>query len=285
MVPQMVEQTGDASADAPSAGPASETKTPPTQKRVYSEVPFPYIDMEPAVALAQAINEHAGNSCGDTELAAWLNQSAEGGTYKARRSAARMFGFIAINGGVLTLTALGREAIDKAKSRSARAEAFLKPELYRLLYEKFGGHALPPAAAVDRQIEQLGVSPKQKERARQAFQKSAVFAGFIDAATERFVRPGNAASGASAEKDPPAEDGNRGGGGGGGGGGGHGGDGMPRHPLVLGLFQSLPADGTVWSLEDAAAWMEAAAVNLRLAYKFKGSIKVEATAPKPPTTA
>jgi hypothetical protein len=39
-------------------------------------------------------------------------------------------------------------------------------------------------------MEQLGVSPKQKERARQTLIKSAQYAGFIDASTARFVKPG-----------------------------------------------------------------------------------------------
>jgi len=36
-----------------------------------------------------------------------------------------------------------------------------------------GGNALPPPPAIERQMEQRGVSPKQKERARQTFMKSA----------------------------------------------------------------------------------------------------------------
>jgi hypothetical protein len=39
-------------------------------------------------------------------------------------------------------------------------------------------------------MAQLGVSPKQTGRARQVFQKSAQYAGYIDPATSRFIRPG-----------------------------------------------------------------------------------------------
>ena len=49
----------------------------------------------------------------------------------------------------------------------------------------------------------------------------------------------------------------------------------PRHPLIEGLFQSLPANGEEWTLEDAADWLHAAAYNLRFAYKLKGKIKIE----------
>ena len=42
----------------------------------------------------------------------------------------------------------------------------------------------------ERQVVELGVSPKQKERARQTFMKSAQYAAFIDATSGRFVKPG-----------------------------------------------------------------------------------------------
>jgi hypothetical protein len=41
-----------------------------------------------------------------------------------------------------------------------------------------------------------------------------------------------------------------------------------------GLFQSLPPDGHPMTLEEAADWLQAAACNLRFAYKFQGRIKV-----------
>jgi hypothetical protein len=53
---------------------------------------------------------------------------------------------------------------------------------------EYKGNALPPPPAIERQMEQLRVSPKQKERARQTFMKSAQYAGFIDSSTGRFVK-------------------------------------------------------------------------------------------------
>ena len=58
------------------------------------------------------------------------------------------------------------------------------------MYDQYKGNALPPPPAIERQMEELGVSPKQKERARQTFMKSAQYAGFIDPANGRFVKPG-----------------------------------------------------------------------------------------------
>jgi hypothetical protein len=79
------------------------------------------------------------------------------------------------------------------------------------MYDQHEGNVLPPAAAIERQMEQLGVSPKQKERARQTFTKSAVFAGFIDSATGRFIKPGNGPQKGSTKKRVSHSDGGGGG--------------------------------------------------------------------------
>jgi hypothetical protein len=55
----------------------------------------------------------------------------------------------------------------------------------------------------------------------------------------------------------------------------------PRHQIIEGLFQTLPAKGNKWSLEEAAEWLEAAAANFRIVYKIKGTITVTA---KPPAS-
>ncbi len=36
------------------------------------------------------------------------------------------------------------------------------------------------------------------------------------------------------------------------------------NPLIVGLFESLPPDGTVWTSEGAVDWLQAAAANLRI---------------------
>jgi len=56
---------------------------------------------------------------------------------------------------------------DSERGRAAKVAAFLNVELFRAMYEQYRGNVLPPPPAIERQVEQLGVSPKQKERARQ----------------------------------------------------------------------------------------------------------------------
>lgn len=266
MVEQEENKTHDNGAPAP-------TENSP-RKHIQSEIEFPYTDLETVGPLVVALHNNAGGRSEDEELAGWLNQSADGGTYRARRSAARMFGLIEISQGRINLTSLGQGLAVEGTSRSARAEAFLKPELYAAMYEKHRGTVLPPSAAIERLMEQLGVSPKQKGRARQAFQKSAAYAGYIDGSTGRFIKPGNNTQG-PADDAGKRQSGGTGSGSSGSGAGGDDGE-PPRHPLIEGLFQSLPTDGEVWTIEEAADWLQAAAYNLRFAYKIKGGfIKVE----------
>ncbi|WP_429819577.1 hypothetical protein [Ensifer sp. B1-9] len=53
------------------------------------------------------------------------------------------------------------------------------------------------------------------------------------------------------------------------------------NPLIVGLFESLPPDGTTWTLEGAVDWLQAAAANMRIAYGIQGNIVV--TGEKPPS--
>lgn len=185
-------------------------------KRARSQIEFPYTDLESSIELVAMLHQKAGMSCEDVQLASWLNQSAGGGGFRSRLSAGRMFGLTETNSATVTITSLGLDAIDPDRGPAARAEAFLRVELFRAMYDQFKGYALPPAAAIERQMEALGVAPKQKDRARQTFMKSAVYANFIDAQTGRFTKPAFAAPApkdAADQVQPPI-------GGGGGGGGG-----------------------------------------------------------------
>jgi hypothetical protein len=249
--------TGNAAADS------AEEK-----KRFRSEITFPYADLESCLELAQTLHSRAGTSCEQDELAAWMNQSATGGTFRTRISAAKMFGLIDTGQGRATLTQLGRDVLEgSGNERRARVEAFLNPELFSKMYEQNKGHPLPPPAAIERQMEQIGISPKQKERARQTFSKSATFAGFIDQSTGRFVKPGNLSvrdEGGGGPQERDEGDGNRGGGGGGG-------DPPKIDPIIQGLLSRLPRSGDVWPEADRKLWLELLSGSFKLIYKDKES--------------
>jgi hypothetical protein len=127
--------------------------------------------------------------------------------------------------------------------------------LYKALYDKFRGATLPPNPGLEREIAALGVAPKQTDKARQAFQRSAKYAGFFDFGNDRLVPPSNGGQPPSMPVTPaPTElkgqGVNRGNGGGGGG--------DDLHPFVRGLLQKLPMPDTEWTVEGRAKWLTAA---------------------------
>ncbi len=250
--------------EAETALVALETEPTDKSRRERSAVAFPYSDLRSAIRVGQVLYEKAGASCDDEQLASWLNQTANSGTFRSRLSAARMFGLVDYAQGRVTLTAPGREAIDDSSGLSARADAFLKVSLYNSLYSQLRGHALPPAAAIERLMITAGVSSKQADRARQAFINSAQFAGFIDPATGRFIKPGfsNAVvvSPEPVDVRPSGGDGDSGG----------------YHPFIVGLLKTLPPPESEWSVVDRAKWLQTAASIFGLIYKGEGSIKVDA---------
>ena len=233
------------------------------RKRFRSEIEFPYSDLESAVEVAQTIHSKAGTSCEIDELAAWMGQTATGGTFRTRLGAARMFGLIETGQGRATLTQPGRDVLDNSgNERAARVTAFLNVELFRVMYDQYKGNALPPPPAIERQMEQLRVSPKQKERARQTFMKSAQYAGFIDSTTGRFVKPGIAqkdeGSGQQQEINRRGSD------------GGDGTGELRLDPLLIALLKKVPSPEKGWPGPARVRWFRTFAMNVSQIYDGDG---------------
>lgn len=259
----MVEEAEAQSPDPP-ANEAVKTK------RERSLIEFPYSDLQSAADLAVAVLQKGGGSCAEVQLAAWLNHSVAGGTFRSRLSAAKMFGLLESGNKTLTLTALGRRITDGRLAAEARIEAFLRVPLYEALYRKLNGYALPPAAAIERQMVNIGVVQTQSDKARQVFVKSAAQAGFIDSQTGRFVKPGNPGHGQEAPGDTPSVERQ-----------GGGGDGKPPlHPFILGLLETLPTPDTDWAVADRAKWLLTASSIFGLIYKGDGTIVVQVEKPE-----
>jgi hypothetical protein len=226
--------------------------------RARGAIEFPYSDLEAAVDLCRTIQARAGTSCEIVQLASWMNQSASGGTFRTRLGAARLFGLTEMSQGRISLTTLGRDAIDDSNGPAARADAFLRVALFRAMYDQYQGYALPPPAAIERQIEHLGVPPKQKERARQTFMKSAICAGYIDQQTGRFIRPASVAPPPPNADDLHKKKQN--------GSGGDGGSGLNLDPLLLELLRKIPPAEMGWPREQRVRWFRTFAMNVSQIY-------------------
>ncbi len=254
----------------------SETAGANAGSRERSTIEFPYNDLDDAIEIARAIHTHAGTSATLSQLAAFVNQPVSSGTFRLRVSNARTFGLTENERREVRLTPLGRTIADPAQEPMARADAFLHVPLYRRIFEHHDGYTLPGAGPFERFMREVGVSPKQTGKARQAFMRSARQAGFFAHGEDRLVRPsfpgGPSTRPIEAARDGEKEKSKTGGGG----------DGTPpRHPLIEGMFQSLPPNGQPWTLDEAADWLHAAAYNLRFAYKLKGKLTVDIKVEQP----
>jgi len=229
-------------------------------KRERSSIEFPYGDLNDAVEVAKAIHANAGLSCTTDQLAAYLRQSATSGSFRLRTATARIFGLTENEQGSLTLTDIGRKMNDPSQEGTARVAAFMSVPLYKAIYEKYRGHMLPPRAALEREMANLGVSSKQADKARQAFERSAEQAGFFAHGTDRLVMP----SGVSVAQQPKVTEKPQTQKIGGGSGGGF------LHPFIQGLLDALPEPGTDWPTNERKKWLQTADHIFGLIYKGEG---------------
>lgn len=235
-------------------------ETAKSDPRERSTIQFPYVALDDAVEVATKIHFEAGSgSLSDDQLAPALGMSHKSSGYRTRMSAARMFGVVETADGQHKLTDLGKRIVDSSQERAAKADAFLRIELYNRVYEEHKGGSLPPAAALQREFLQFGVSSKQVAKARQVLERSAETAGYFEKGRDRLVRPTVRIEGDGERKD----EGNTGNGSGGGsGGGGGGGQFIGLDPLIAGLLSRMPKASDKWAVADRARWLQALAMNL-----------------------
>ena len=236
-----------------------------------STIQFPYFDMEAILEYVNAVHAIAGfGSCSIDQLAGHVRSTTSSGTFRLKLANARTFGLIDNERGKISLTHLGREIVDPNKEMPARSTSFLMVPLFRALYDKYKGHVLPPTAdALESEIVDLGVSAKQKGRARLAFQRSAEQAGFFRHGRNRLVLPivrdedkedddepiAEASSQQTATSAGIATD-------------------ETLHPFIRGLLDTLPTPDSDWPVHDRTKWLQTAAQIFGLIYKGNGEIQV-----------
>ena len=244
-------------------------------KRERSTIEFPYMDLAAAVEVARGVFDRNGSAdCQLDELAAQLSLSPASSGFRTRIAAARVFGLINAPRGsdAVSLTDLGLRVVDKDWARKAKAEAFLHVPLFRAVYEEFKGSQLPPALALQRQLEAFGVAHKQAERARQILERSAEAAGFYESGRNRLVRPaGLGTDGISKREEgletPPADEGK---GDGGATGGQSGSSDKKIDPIIRALLAHLPPPKSVWPNDAREAWLNLLKGSFALIYKEGG---------------
>jgi hypothetical protein len=212
--------------------------------RIRSTIAFPYTPLADAEQVAHALHDRGGTAAMD-ELAAQLNQVISSGAFRTKVATARTFGAASVRRGQATLTDLGRRLVDSSKVDQARVDAFLTVPLYRKVYDEYKGHTLPGPEGLENAMARFGVSPKQTEKARQAFQRSAEQAGFFRQGSDRLVSPALTEAPVEFERDIYFPDGE-----------------LP--PAVMALVIQLLEGGEDWTAEQTVAFVNAA----RTVYKL-----------------
>lgn len=241
---------------------ASAAKAP----RQQSKVQFPYHDLKDAISITTTVWGRYGGECQVAQLAGALGSKPTSGAFRTKVLSAKMFGLIQ-GTAVLTTTPLGMKIVSEATSRQARAEAFLKVELFRGIYDEVtptGGMLPTNTTGLDALIRRLGVVEGQIETARQVFQRSARQAGYLEHGEDRLVAP-------ALGSEPPQFKGGQGNGADDDGGGTPDGSGgqnerVENHPLMVGLLQSLPKTGVAFPAKARQRWLNAVKVNFDFIY-------------------
>jgi hypothetical protein len=261
-------------------------KLPVKMKRVNtpSSISFPYRDLDSGIAVAQAIHNAGAVPLTTDQLAGVMGLQAGSGNYVLKVATARIFGLTVNNNGKVELTDVGFDIVDRDEKRqkAARAKAFLTVPLYRRVYDEFRGRSLPPKLGLEQAFVKFGVSAKQKEAARLAFEKSAAQAGFFAAGTDRLIEPIIGAASPRSDDTVVDDDPDR----------------LARvqntpppppasvaqefHPFIQGLLDTLPEPNTNWTVEGRAKWLMAAANIFDLIYKGSGEITIVAKATETP---
>jgi hypothetical protein len=242
-------------------------------KNERSTIAFPYLALDAAEEVARAVwNRASTRTCPADELAAEMGQNISG-AFRQKTSGARVFGLVDKDGrSGFRLTELGRRFVQPGGERIGRVDAFLAVPLYAKLYENHKGRLLPPSKALESEMQALGVSSKQTDRARQAFERSARQAGFFDAGENRLVKP--KVEGGSEREAPTAESGEISEASAGTAGATTSDD---KLALIKLLVSRLPENLTN---EKLAQWLRAAEVNLRWSHNIDGEIKIEIVKPE-----
>jgi hypothetical protein len=156
---------------------------------------------------------------------------------------------------------------------------FLHVPLYRRIFEHHDGYTLPGAGPLERFMREVGVSPKQTGKARQAFMRSARQAGFFSHGEDRLVRPSFPVGGPGTRPVEPSDkvkDKSKTGGNGGGD------DLPPLDGLILALVKKLPPAGTTeWKVQDRVMWLQMAAIAFQMAYGSVEPIEISSTGQTP----
>lgn len=228
-----------------------------------------YTDLHKAIEVAEAVYKSGRTSSTNIRVAALLDLQPGGGNFRLRLYGAKAFGLVTSErGGVIKLTPLGIaiSSMPPAAQRIAKVKAFFNIELFRVLFSQFKDEPLLIREDVDEAIKKLGISTKSALIARQVFIRSARQAGFFRGIENQLILskvPSDQILGHRDSDQLPEFIDN--------------GESHPAnnragrrefdHPLIAGLFETLPPKGAEWESQERLNWLRTADHIFKLIYK------------------
>jgi hypothetical protein len=261
----------DDEANLDSATKASGTK----RVTVRSAVGNPYFNLVDSLEVARLIHEKAGGTCTPVQLVGLLGYtSMKSGTFQMRFSSARQFGFVRVDNGTVAVTERSYKILSPVMPEdcvTAKAEAFLSVELFKLVYDLYLGGPLPPEDGLrNLLLQKFGFSAERAVGAVKVLLSSAEQAGFFSVAgktkliypTVAKTSPASEVKSAQAKPDSDEQQ-------------------LPEkvkhilvpdapatvHSAIIGLLRDLPAPGTVWPAKQKKRFIKAFQATLDFVYE------------------
>ena len=147
--------------------------------------PYPPVDVEEAVRFSAIIEKLGARNVSETVILKELGLTAITNTFWGKTASAKHFGLITVDGKTYTLTDRAKLILrpkDEDGKKRLLLEAFLMPDLYRELYEKFIDKQIPSLDTLSNILfHDHGINANVSKNAAEAFIESAKFVGLLGA--------------------------------------------------------------------------------------------------------
>lgn len=233
--------------------------------RIRSEAVFPYASLEDAQTIVQAMRVAGDVPMTRDQIHAKLSVGRS--LFVSKLSAAIIFGLVVKTDKVIRMTSLAHRMLSSEPDTAAQARvsALLTPEVYRKVIEHFRGKQIPGREGLENAFQSFGVSERQKERARQVFERSAIFAEYLNSARDRLVAPVIQSASPAASEFPVIPSNAK--------------DASESDPsdekLIRGMLDLLPKAGSEWKAADRARWLRRLSNNLAAIYDPNDETEIE----------
>lgn len=162
----------------------SEQKETTIVKRTFKRSrPYPPVDVEEAVKFSAIIEKLGARNVSETVILKELGLTAITNTFWGKTASAKHFDLITVDGKTYTLTDRAKLILrpkDEDGKKRLLLEAFLMPDLYRELYEKFIDKQIPSLDTLSNILfHDHGINANVSKNAAEAFIESAKFVGLL----------------------------------------------------------------------------------------------------------